>query len=61
MKRCHYVTDKQAGRVLIPGCWSVVMSNDINDCICPKNEKTLEERVERVAQITNKLSKDDKG
>ena len=27
--KCHYVYDKEVGRVLIPGCWSVVMSNDI--------------------------------
>ena len=32
--KCHYVYDKEVGRVLIPGCWSVVMSNDIKDCTC---------------------------
>lgn len=32
--KCHYIIDEIAGNVLIPGCWSVVMSNDINDCTC---------------------------
>ena len=32
--KCHYVFDKDVGKVLIPGCWSVVMSNDIKDCTC---------------------------
>ena len=27
--KCHYVFDKDVGKVLIPSCWSVVMSNDI--------------------------------
>jgi len=32
--KCHYVIDKVAGKVLIPCCWSVVLSNDIDDCTC---------------------------
>ena len=32
--RCHYVWDEKAGKVLIPGCWPVVLSGDIRDCIC---------------------------
>lgn len=37
--KCHYVFDEEVGKVLIPGCWSVVMSNDIIDCTCT-NEPT---------------------
>ena len=33
--RCHYVYDKEAGKVLIPGCWGTALSNDIGDCSCP--------------------------
>lgn len=29
MSKCHYIYDKQAGKVLIPCCWAVVLSNDI--------------------------------
>lgn len=32
--KCHYVFEEGIGKVLIPGCWSVVMSNDIQDCTC---------------------------
>lgn len=39
--KCHYVFDKDAGRVLIPGCWSVVMSNDIRDCTCTDEPTTF--------------------
>lgn len=35
--KCHYTYYLEKGkkkRVLVPGCWSVVHSNDINDCTC---------------------------
>lgn len=32
--KCHYIYDEKAGKVLIPGCWSVVNSQDISDCNC---------------------------
>lgn len=32
--KCHYVYDEEVGRVLIPGCWSVVISDDKDDCTC---------------------------
>ena len=36
--RCYFTFDKELGRVLIPGCWSVVHSYDITDCTCEKFE-----------------------
>lgn len=39
--KCHYVYDKIAGKVLIPGCWSVVMSDDIRDCTCSSGGEDL--------------------
>lgn len=53
--KCHYITDRIAGRILIPGCMSVVMSNDKRDCSCPRKKisgrslrkeiRTLRERI----------------
>lgn len=35
--KCHYTQVKELGKVLIPECWSVVISQDIKDCTCPTN------------------------
>lgn len=32
--KCHYIKVKGAGKVLIPGCMAVAVSNDIDDCTC---------------------------
>jgi hypothetical protein len=38
MHKCYYTYDeKTLKKVLIPLCWSVVISNDIEDCICANN------------------------
>jgi hypothetical protein len=34
MKKCHYIQDIDAGKVLIPGCWPVVNSGRMEDCTC---------------------------
>lgn len=34
MSFCHYIEDR-GDKILIPYCYSVVMSGDIEDCICP--------------------------
>lgn len=39
--KCHYVYDKKAGKVLIPGCWSVVHSGDIEDCTCRYGDEDM--------------------
>ena len=41
MSKCHYIYDKQAGKVLIPCCWAVVLSNDIRDCTCRNEDLTF--------------------
>jgi len=34
-KWCHFKDDPETGeKVLIPGCWSVVHSDNIEDCTC---------------------------
>lgn len=50
--KCHYVYDRIAGKVLIPGCWPVVMSNDIRDCIC-RNSKSSE--TEEIKKLKNEI------
>ncbi len=45
--KCHYVFDEAVGKALIPGCWSVVMSNDIKDCTCTISEPSSPEGFER--------------
>lgn len=38
MAKCYFVHDNIVGQVLIPECWTVVMSNDIDDCTCQKSK-----------------------
>lgn len=32
--KCHYENIKGVGKVLIPGCMAVAVSQDIRDCTC---------------------------
>lgn len=32
--KCHYINVRDVGRVLIPGCMGVAVSNDIERCTC---------------------------
>lgn len=32
--KCHYIKVRGVGKVLIPGCMAVAVSNDIDDCTC---------------------------
>lgn len=32
--KCHYENIKGVGKVLIPGCMAVAVSQDIEDCTC---------------------------
>lgn len=46
--KCHYVYDdvlKQ--KVLIPGCWAVVMSDDISQCTCNASDDLSYSKFER--------------
>lgn len=54
--KCHYVYDKIAGKVLIPGCWAVVMSDDIRDCTCSAGEELTFAQFER-EQYNQELEK----
>lgn len=42
MKKCHHIYDKKTNqKVLIPMCWSVTISNDIEDCTCIVNKRIV--------------------
>lgn len=49
--KCYYAHDVTHGKVLIPGCWPVVMSNDMSDCTC-------RDKVETFAQFEKKEYKE---
>lgn len=39
--KCHYYKDPKDGeKYLIPGCWPVVHSGEIDDCICYRSKIT---------------------
>lgn len=40
---CHFVKDPKSNKkVLIPGCWDVTHSNNIDDCTCKTKSLTFE-------------------
>jgi hypothetical protein len=53
--KCHYVYDKIAGKVLIPGCWSVINSDDTNDI---KNCTCKDYSAETFAQFEKQIYRD---
>lgn len=58
--KCHYIYTEEGLKVLIPGCWSVVMSGDIRDCTC--HEETFatfeRERYNKTVKALRKQVKD---
>lgn len=58
--KCYFTYDeKTRQRVLIPGCWSVVNSNDISDCTCKKanfNEFEKQRYNEVVKKLNDEIS-----
>ena len=55
--KCHYINDRIAGRILIPGCMGVAVSNDIGDCTCGATHKGMEERVSKLEDEIRQLKK----
>ena len=62
--KCHYENIKGVGRVLIPGCMAVAVSNDIELCTCHNTTYESFERerynaeVKRLKGIITKLEKE---
>jgi len=55
--KCHYINDKIAGRVLIPGCMATAIHNDEFYCTCHFRNKGMDERLEKLEEETKKLKK----
>lgn len=55
--KCHYINDKEAGRVLIPGCIGTAVYSDISYCTCHSTHKGMEERVSKLEDEINQLKK----
>lgn len=55
--KCHYVYDKEIGKVLIPGCWAVVLSNDIRDCTCKNNQPSETDEIKKLKNEIRLLKK----
>lgn len=60
--KCHYIYDKIAGKVLIPGCMAVAVSGRIEDCTCGHcglTERQIESKeIQRLKSIIRELTKD---
>lgn len=62
--KCHYEKIKGVGKVLIPGCMAVAVSNDIELCTCHSTTYESFERerynkeIKRLKSIITKLEKE---
>ena len=56
--KCHYINHKTEGRILIPGCIGVAVSNDMDNCTCNSTHKGMEERVSKLEEEVKLLKKD---
>ncbi len=47
--KCHYINVRGVGRVLIPGCMAVAVSDNIKDCTCnaPPTPQEVIEKLQR--------------
>lgn len=55
---CHYINDKKAGLVLIPGCMGTAVYG-IERCTCKSgNYKSMEERVLKLEQTVKDIRKE---
>lgn len=53
--KCHYINDKQAGKVLIAGCMGVAVHNDLDFCTCRASHKSTEERLSKLEEEIKRL------
>lgn len=57
--RCHYVYDKIYGKVRIPGCWGVILHEDMAFCTCYENIARAEESA-KVKSLQKELKDSEK-
>lgn len=54
---CHFIKDKQAGKVLIPDCIGVSVYNDLDYCTCSKRKKTeVEILSDKIQKLENEIN-----
>lgn len=41
MRKCHYIYDKEIGKVLIPGCYGMLHTEDMSNCTCRDYPETF--------------------
>lgn len=56
--KCHYIKVKGVGKVLIPGCMAVAVSNDIDDCTCPDILTEAEIERQRYNDVVDRMKKE---
>ena len=58
--KCHHINVKGVGKVLIPGCMAVAVSQDIEDCTChPTTFASFEkEKYQQEVKRLKKIIKD---
>lgn len=55
--KCHYIYDKKAGKVLIPGCMGTAAMG-IENCTCRPGDTFYQFEHERFTRITEEMQKD---
>lgn len=56
--KCHYIYTEEGEKILIPGCMSVAVSGDIEDCTCKSysfSEFEKEKYNEALKALKNKI------
>lgn len=52
--RCHYIYDKEVGKVLIPGCYQAAMGG-MDHCVCYHGVTTKSLESERIKKLQNEI------
>lgn len=56
--KCHYIKVKGVGKVLIPGCIAVAVSNDITDCTCDDILTEADFERQRYKDVVERMKKE---
>jgi len=56
--KCHYIKVKGIGKVLIPGCMAVAVSNDIERCTCTDILTEADFEKKRYNDIVTRMKKE---
>lgn len=56
--KCHYIKVKSIGKVLIPGCMGVTISNDIADCTCRDILTEADFERKRYKEVVDRMKKE---